>query len=121
MAAQCLGVAYMLGGMLNWKWYVGIGIVAAVLFYVIGLVDTGFIEQNLLNLRRTAISVGMAPGIADVVVQPVIAVFNNGIVGAVIGGVLWPFSFLWLLLVTMLFFFTVLGSGFSQAADTIRE
>jgi hypothetical protein len=111
----------MLGGMLNWKWYIGISIVASVFFYLIGLVDTGFIATSLQQLRGTAISVGMAPSIADLVVRPVVAIFDNGLPGAVIAGFLWPFSFLWFLLVTVVFFFTVLGSGFTQAADAVRE
>jgi hypothetical protein len=111
----------MLGGMLNWKWYLGISIVSTAIFYLIGLVDTGFIKQSMLQLRGAAIGAGMSGGIADVIVQPVIAIFDNDLPGALLAGFLWPFSLLWMLFTAVLFFYSVLGSGFGQAADTIRD
>lgn len=115
----------MIAGLIHWRTYLLIGLgIAAVVFLLNTVTGAGetLIIPNLMRMRGAAVAVGMSSSIADVIVQPVIAVFQreSGIVGAVFAGLLWPLGALWLILVVLLFFFSVLGSGFDKAADTIR-
>jgi hypothetical protein len=113
----------MIAGLIHWRTYVLIALGVAGLIFFLGSVTPiadQYIIPSVVSMGNRAVSVGMARPIADLIVQPVVAALDNGPIAALIAGILWPFIALWVLLLVLLFFFSVIGSSFDRAADTIR-
>jgi hypothetical protein len=111
----------MLAGLASLRNYLIVSAVVAILLIGIQILFGQPFVDALNSLNRSARSAGMAQVIADAVTEPIkIVVTPNSPIPAIIGGFLWPLLIVWALLVFALIFYTVLGRGFNQAANTIR-
>lgn len=108
-------------GIISFRKYVLIAVIVAVAVFILGAAFGNGIASGLEQLKVAAMRAGMASTIASVVIEPLKAAFTGGIIGAILAGIMWPFAALWLFFVFLMFFFAALGSGFNQAANTIRS
>ncbi len=92
--------------------YMLIGLVTAVLVYLIALVAGDSIIDLLVRLRGRAHP--SAYGIASLVVEPIIFMLDNGVLGAAVTGVLWFIVPVFLLLVLFLLVLVALQGGFQS-------
>jgi hypothetical protein len=101
--------------LLSAKNYVIIAIFFAVILYVIQLtVGEDFANWAEDQQPKAAVSGSVVNAYGTVVTEAIIFVMTQNIVGAVVGGLMWPFVILWLILTPLLL---VLISGVNVAGD----
>lgn len=104
---------------MSFRTYLIIGVIVAVVLYILDLLIgdamIGFIE----NFRVQAISAGMAPVIADTIAQPLKLIFSQDLIGALVAGALWPFAGIWLLLLIVLVVYGAIVPGINAAGQPI--
>lgn len=110
----------MLGAM-NFRTYIVVTVVVAASLALIGWLVGESIITFFDQMRADAVSVGLAPGLADLIVEPMKFIFQpDSLIGAILAALLWPLAALWTLLFILMAVFSFVSPGVNTAADTIR-
>ena len=105
-------------GIINTRIYMFFTLVTSFALYAIDVLDKNeVIKEWLLYQSVRAQAAGMGTAIANLIVRPLAYAVDNPI-GAVVGGILWPMLFLWLILLIVLMAYTVLVPGIATALCT---
>jgi hypothetical protein len=98
-------------GIINTKVYMLFTILTTLLLYAIDFFDKHeIVKTYLLSQGSLAQSAGFHWAGANLIVRPLVYAIDNPI-GAVVGGILWPVLFVWILLLFVLMTFAVIAPG----------
>lgn len=102
--------------MISTRLYLGGAVVVALVVYALGWLFGADLIQWATNLRGQAGEAGQA-AMGTLVTGPVLWVFRNGIVGAVIAGLVWPIALAWIFVILCL----IVALAGLQVADEFEE
>jgi len=91
----------MMASLLSVRAYLLIGIVTAFIVYILMLVLGGDVAAWGRQFRSEALFAGQG-GFGRTLADPLIYIAENGVVGAAIAGLLWPFIIIWIILTLVL-------------------
>lgn len=99
-------------GIIDTKVYLVLSFITTIMLYTIDMFDKNEVVKTfLLDQGNQAQMAGLASSAANLIVRPLIYAIDNPI-GAVVGGILWPILFIWILLLVVLMTFVVIAPGF---------
>ena len=99
-------------GIINTKVYMFLTLITTALLYAIDFFDKQEVVKTfLLAQGSTAQAAGFYRAGANLIVRPIVYAIDNPI-GAILGGILWPVLFVWILLLVVLMTFAVIAPGF---------
>lgn len=106
----------MLASFFSIRAYILIGLGVGFIVFMMTLLFGPDIANWAINLRYDAALAGQA-GLGRLVANPIIYIAENGIAGAALAAVLWPFILIWILLIIFLFL-VIIGAGVSDDATS---
>ncbi|MDQ7027402.1 MAG: hypothetical protein Q9P44_17800 [Anaerolineae bacterium] len=102
-------------GLISGKVYVFIALITSALLYAVEFFDKNEVVVNWLNEQMTRASgSGLGRAASGFIAKPLIFAIDDP-VGAVLGGLLWPFLILWLLFLVLLLTFSFIAPGIFKA------
>lgn len=104
---------------LNWKSYSMIGVGFGLFIYVIGFFAGPQMVGFITRAERAAMAGGLGHSITRLIADPLVYGIQNPLIGAVVGGALWPFVLFWIFLLLLLMIIGVVGGGFNRLEDSV--
>ncbi|GAB1421948.1 hypothetical protein MASR2M15_21500 [Anaerolineales bacterium] len=108
--------------MLAWltmKNYVLIAIVTGVIIFFIAHFFGDTIANFMNDIRNQAVSAGVDYNLASIVVEPVLLLKTQPLIGALIIGAAWPLLLVWFLLIILLIILTFVVGGGNTVRDAV--
>lgn len=106
----------MLGGIISWRAYIGIGIVVGIVTFLVSTAAGPSLVQFFTEIQNNALANGVSPAISTVFIGPFIFVFGNPTIGAIVTGFVWPLIIVWLVLLILIIVVTAFSQGYNSAA-----
>ena len=106
----------MLGGIISYRAYLGIGIVVGIITYFIATAAGDSLVAFFTDIQNNALANGVAPSIATIFIGPFLFVFSNPLPGAIVTGLFWPLIIVWLVLLFLIIIVTAFSQGYNTAA-----
>jgi len=104
---------------LNWKSYSAIAAGTALVIYVLGWAAGPDILRLIRSVERSAIMGGLSPNIVNLVTGPLEYGIQNYLIGAIVGGLVWPLLLLWFILMVLLLVIGFIGGGYNRVDESI--
>lgn len=101
---------------ISFRAYIGIGIVVAIIIYLIALVAGDQIVRFFVEIEGRALGSGVGAPFVTMIVGPFIFVFSEPLIGAAIAGLLWPLIIVWFVLLFMIIIISAFAAGYNTAA-----
>ncbi|MGB1286584.1 MAG: hypothetical protein ACPG7F_08630 [Aggregatilineales bacterium] len=104
---------------LTWKVYLGFTVVTTLLCLFLGAVAGTQADQFLESLRLQAFNSGMADWLLQVIFIPLKEAFSGNPIAAVVAGVLWPVTILWIIFMFLALVYGAIVPGVEAARGSI--
>jgi hypothetical protein len=102
-------------GIINTRVYMFFTLITTIVLHMMNVFDKNEVLTSwLLHQSIRAQAAGMGAAVANLVVRPLAYAVDSPI-GAVVGGILWPVLFVWLILLVVLMAFTIIVPGIVTA------
>jgi len=100
--------------------YFVIALATGLIFYVLGLLGGPGLRDFILRFEGGALSGGISQGLVDVITEPMVQALSGNILAALLAGLLWPATLLWVVMLFVLIVYAILGPGVNTAGNAIR-
>jgi hypothetical protein len=100
--------------------YLVVALGTGLIFYILGLLGGPGLRGFILQFEVAAVRGGVSQGLTDLITEPMIQALSGNLLAAVIAGLLWPVTLLWVGLLFVLIIYAILGPGLNTAGNALR-